>query len=318
MEHISGIVFSVPMFYKNNGDIDLSALEGYLDRFASDAGVSCLYAMAFNTRYLQLSQDEIDIVNRLVCEAGRAHKTPVIIGHPIGLNERDLNRFCERSSNFGADAISILYPERFFGQHDPILSYLSIPANAGLKTIIHEMKLVSGFDGSLMDWPIDLIDEAISLPSIAGIKEDSKNDTITRYVLQRYRSQTNVIVAGGGKSRATTLADSTGIDTWLNGSLMLNPMPATRIYRAITTGESKTIHQYLSSIERPYFEKVVAPLGWHVAHKLALVVAGYAELAERLPMPIATREQRQVYEPVIESVLLALDDFLEKLPHDVP
>ncbi len=309
MRHIHGIVFSIPMFFRRTGAMDLEALQAYVERLARNPGVSCLYAMAYNTRYLQLSVDEIKAVNRLVCEIGRAHATAVIIGHPLGMTERELVRYCEDVADFGADAMSVLYPERYFGQEEPVLSYLRAPNHAGLKTIVHEMKLVSGFDGSLMDWPETLIDQALTLPYVVGIKEDSKNDALTERVLSRYRAHTNVIVAGGGKARAHQLAGKTGIDTWLNGSLMLNPRPASRVYQAIVDRDTDTVQRYLETIERPYFEQVVSPLGWHVAHKLALALAGQGELAERLPMPCATREQRKAAEPVINAVLQAMEAF---------
>ncbi|MBB87549.1 MAG: hypothetical protein CMP06_09650 [Xanthomonadales bacterium] len=298
------------MFFRADESIDWPALEGYLGRIAPNAGVACLYAMAFNTRYLQLSVDEIHAVNRLTCEAARDKGVPAIVGHPIGQQEADLLRFCERAaSEYQPDAISVLFPERYFGQDAPVLSYLEAPVRAGLSCFIHQMKLVSGFDGSLVDWPEALLDQALGLPGVVGMKEDSKDDAIACDLLARFGETHSIVIAGGGKRRAAELAKAGHLRSWLNGSLMLDSKPAGAIYQAIMDGDAPTVQRYLETIERPYFDEVVGPLGWHVAHKLALEVAGYGTRHERKPMTTATSAQFDAHAGVIERVLGALRDF---------
>lgn len=310
MNRLHGIAFSIPMFFRADEAIDWAALEGYLDRIVPNAGVACLYAMAFNTRYLQLSVDEIHSVNRLTCEAARSKGIPAIVGHPIGQRQADLEQFCERAArDYQPDAISVLFPERYFGEDAPVLSYLEAPVRAGLPCFIHQMKLVSGFDGSLVDWPVSLLDQALGLPGVVGMKEDSKDDTLARSLLARYGETHNIVIAGGGKRRAAELAETGQLRSWLNGSLMLDSRPAASIYEAIIGQDTPTVQRYLQNIERPYFDEVVGHLGWHVAHKLALEVAGYGLRYERLPMTTATVTDCTRQVQIIQRVLEALRDF---------
>ncbi|MEC9408635.1 MAG: hypothetical protein VX549_15335 [Pseudomonadota bacterium] len=310
MNLLQGIAFSIPMFFRPDESIDWPALEAYLDRIAPNAGVACLYSMAFNTRYQQLSVDEIHAVNRLTCEAARDKGVPAIVGHPIGQRQVDLLQFCERAAQeYQPDAISVLFPERYFGQDDPVLAYLQTPVRAGLSCFIHQMKLVSGFDGSLVDWPQQLLDQALGMAGVVGMKEDSKDDGIARDLLARFGDTHSIVIAGGGKRRAAALAETGQLRSWLNGSLMLDSGPAAKIYDAIITNDAPTVQRYLDRIEQPYFDQVVSALGWHVAHKLALEVAGYGTRHERSPMTIATDAQRDAHAETLERVIEALREF---------
>ena len=56
---IEGAVFSVPMFFKKNLDVDIISLEKYLRKCLSIKSIEVIYAMAYNTRFRQLSNNEI-------------------------------------------------------------------------------------------------------------------------------------------------------------------------------------------------------------------------------------------------------------------
>ena len=59
-----------------------------------------------------------------------------------------------------------------------------MPSKLGMKVVLHEMKLVSGFNGELINWPEDLLREVIQLDCLIGIKEDSKDDNVSNFVLE--------------------------------------------------------------------------------------------------------------------------------------
>ena len=62
-DKIKGPVYSIITPFKNNGkDIDFESLENYI-QYMYDNGAKIFYAMAFNTRYLLMSEEEIYTVN---------------------------------------------------------------------------------------------------------------------------------------------------------------------------------------------------------------------------------------------------------------
>ena len=180
---ISGAVFSVPLFFQVNGEIDWESWESYIELICEQPNITCLYSMAFNTRYMQLSYEEVLEVNSRLCSIAKPKNKYVIIGHPLNLTTDGLNKYCEDISKFNPDGVSVLYPERYFGIKDVVIEYHRIPSSHGLGLLVHEMKLINGFNGELIDWPTDLLEEVLELPRCIGLKEDSKMMPSQKFVL---------------------------------------------------------------------------------------------------------------------------------------
>ena len=69
--------------------------------------------------------------------------------------------------------------------------------------LVHEQKLISGFNGKLIDWPDSLIQEVLKDPNVIAVKEDSKDNTITSKIIKLSKKYNfDVIVAGGGKEES--------------------------------------------------------------------------------------------------------------------
>ena len=280
---LKGPVFSVPMFFDGRDNIDYDSLGRYVETICKYDSIQAIYSMAYNTRYCQLTDVEVFQVNKFLYDIINKLGKLFIYGHPVNATSYHLKKYCELFSDLENSYISILYPERYFGITDAVLDYHLVPSEFGIPVIVHEMKLVSGFDGSLIDWPFELLDEVLSFDGVKGIKEDSKNDEISKYILQKYSNKKDVIVAGGGKIRAMELRKH-GLKTWLNGSLMMFPELTNYFCSAFDAHDDKLISNYVDFVERPLFEKIVARYGWHVAHKAVLAVRQFCEYRERSPM----------------------------------
>lgn len=309
---LKGAVFSLPMFYKKNFEIDFVSLESYIKKCLESNGVECIFSMAYNTRFRQLSDDEILEISKLCCKLSQQYGKKAIIGHPYTITNQDLRIFCQKISSYKPYAISLLYPERYYGMIKPVVDFFSIPQEYGLKVLVHEQKLVSGFNGSLIDWPIDLLQNVLSIDSVIAVKEDSKSDEIVKEVIEISKSHDfDVIVAGGGKIRARKLIDSVGLSTWLNGSLMLFPELSEKVNEAYLNKDEFLMNWYEKNIEIPYFESFISKVGWHVGHKAALHLLDYCELVERAPMPIITSENLDTYKGIILEIKSKASEFLE-------
>ena len=310
MNKLKGSVFSIPMFFKKDKSIDFISLKNYIIKCLDNPGVEVIYAMSYNTRLRQLNFEEIVEVSKLCCELANSCGKKAIVGHPYTITNDELHNYCQIVKVFNPFAISVLYPERYYGKNQPLVDFYSVPKLSGLKVLVHEQKLVSGFNGSLIDWPDNLIDEVFKDENIIAVKEDSKNDMITTKILElSERSNLNVIVAGGGKIRARKLLKEANLKCWLNGSLMLFPEITDKVVNAYLDNDKALIEWYEKNIETPYFNSFISKVGWHVGHKAALHLLGYCELVERAPMPIISSEDLDQHKGLIQEIKLKAYEF---------
>ena len=188
---------------------------------------------------------------------------------------------------------------------------MDYPASFGLKSVIHEMKLVSGFNGELIDWPVNLIKTALSLENVIAIKEDSKNDDIAAVVFEECAKQgVTCVLAGGGKRRALKFADK-GMQTWLNGTTMFFPQAIDKIYPAIMNQDKTLVSSYCEKIEDPFFKQIATKYGWHLAHKAALEYFGYGTRWERFPHAQLPDSEYSSLAPVFDLLEKNIDEFME-------
>lgn len=285
-----GPVFSLPMFFKSDGSIDIASLESYAHKICNISDIQAVYSMSYNTRYMQLSNDEIIYINRLIYSICESYSVPFICGHPITCTEDELTNYLKKLGLAGKITISVLYPERYFNIPKQILDYHLAPVSLGYDVLIHEMKLVSGFDGSLVDWNLNILSKLLSHDKVTGIKEDSKNDVIARSMLRTFSKKKNIIIAGGGKRRAMNLRRE-GLETWLNGSFMMFPELCGAFMTAWRNNKEDELSRYIELIEAPLFDRIINKYGWHVGHKAVLAARGFCKLAERSPMPVVPQKE---------------------------
>ncbi|MDB9957987.1 hypothetical protein OAD42_02765 [Oceanospirillaceae bacterium] len=280
---LPGLTISSPLFFNADETIDYDTLGRYLDDVCANQMISAVYSMAYNTRYRMLSDSEVLEVNRFVIRKVKSHGHKVYVGHPYVFTKRSLENYLEEISTEMPDGISMLYPERYYNIDEPIINFLKAPLKFGLNVVLHEMKLISGFNGELVDWPLSLLEKVFEEVPLVAIKEDSKSNAVTYLVLSlSKRYGVHCVLAGGGKIRAQEFIEQ-GMSTWLNGSTMFIPHLIDKTYSAFVEGDKDYQDWYLGSIEKPFFEDVVATFGWHLAHKAALEYFGYGERYERFP-----------------------------------
>ena len=280
-----GPIFSCPMFFDDDLNIDYKSLEAYLTKICSLKDVNALYSMSYNSRYMQLSEKEICDVNRFIYSICKAFSVSFICGHPITCTKDSLLTYADNLDLAGEAALSILYPERYFGIAEALIEYHLAPISLGYEVLVHEMKLISGFDGTLIDWDLSVLDSILKHDMVTGIKEDSKNDDISIPLIKKYANKKNIIIAGGGKRRAMAL-EKYGIQCWLNGSFMMFPELYEPFMSAWNSKNTNFLNKYIEIVEAPLFAEVLNRYGWHVGHKAVLAARGFCALNERSPMPV--------------------------------
>jgi hypothetical protein len=238
---------------------------------------------------MQLDDNEVLEVHKFIFNKFSGYPdVGIYIGHPYLATKKQLDRYFSSLRPFRGQitAISMLYPERYYGIDGVIEDFMNYPKSFGFNTLIHEMKFVSGWDGELIDWPEDLLNRLLDQDNIVGVKEDSKNDNVTIKLINKYLDEKHIIVAGHGKRRTLKLYEETnGSFGWLNGSSIIAPELGFAFSKALNEhGPSNAfIQTYIKDFEVPFFN-VVKKYGWHMAHKYFLSLRGYS-VNERFPLP---------------------------------
>ena len=133
------------------------------------------YAMAYNTRIQYLDLEDLFELHRILKDVSKSTGIPWVAVPPYKASTSQLHTFFEKidasDSIYGA---SILFPERVYEKDRVFFDYFSIPNKFGIKTLAHEMKLVSGLDGTLVDWNFNDLLELQRSCDLIGIKEDLK------------------------------------------------------------------------------------------------------------------------------------------------
>jgi len=295
-ERIRGPVFSIlTPFRREDEKIDYACLERYVQQIY-DSGGRIFYVMAYNSRYAQLTFDEILELNRFVVKTAKSIDSSniVIVGDPIECSTQISKQFAQAAEHAGADLISLLVRERYYSDEQIATHYETVANSSDIHVLIHEMPFLCGLGGPTVDWPISLLDRLADHPRIIAIKEDAKNDAYSREVISKVRDRLSIVISGGGKRQWLRFADE-GCQAWLNGIGVFEPRLATAFYRWWCEGEEKKWRQIIERIEVPFFEQGVQKYGWHLTIKAALEFQGIMPRVDRLPlMPLNDAQYREV------------------------
>ncbi|NQZ02362.1 MAG: dihydrodipicolinate synthase family protein [Bdellovibrionales bacterium] len=303
-EKIKGPVYSVvtPFLDNENDDIDYDSLKKYLED-ATAAGAKIFYVMGYNSRFSQLSFDEIKELNAFVVKEAKAinKDTLVIVADPLHCTTKVSIEFTKHAEEIGADCISLIFREKYFSDNQ-VYSHFKMVADASpMPILIHEMQFLSGFNGSNMDWPMSLLEKLYTIENIVALKEDSKNDDVTREVIERFKDRWAIVLAGGGKNRWRQFYEM-GCESWLNGIGVFEPGLASVFWDAIQKGDTETTNFIIDKIEKPFFEQCVSKFGWHMACKSALEARGRMSRYERMPMLGLPEDDYQHVKRVVDEL----------------
>lgn len=299
---LEGPVYSVVTPFDRAGDIDFGALENYIN-LAYGSGARQFYAMAYNSRYSQLSDDEIRSLNAFVVKAVHqlGSDAVTIVGDPIHCSTRVSAEFCRHASNIGAEFISLIVRERYYSDDQIVAHFKECAAASDVRILVHEMPFISGFGGHTINWPLSLLDRVADVEGVDAIKEDAKDDQYSRDVIRLIRNRLSIVISGGGKRQWLRFADE-GCQAWLNGVGVFDPRLPQAFYSAHRAGDDATVRAIIEEVEVPFFNQLVKPFGWHRAIKGALEARGLMSRFERGPMVALSDAEQGVVRDVMEQL----------------
>ena len=303
LERMQGPFYTIFTPFLDDQSIDYDSLDFYLEALYRQ-GARRFYAMAYNSRYGLLTDKEIlEFNHHCVRKLKRLDDSNlVIVGDPIMGSTENSIHFALNALESGADLISILFQEKFFSNEQVWDHYAEVGVRGKLPIMVHEMPLISGFDGSQVHWPEELLFGLRKIKNVVALKEDSKNFSLTSKALQ-LEPDIRIVIAGSKRSFLPFY--KMGARAYLNGISIIDAGIGEYFWNLLEEGESAKVAQLLQDVEDPFFDKLVAKYGWHRVNKAILEAAGYMSRAERSPMKsISEAEQYEVlavYEKIIEN-----------------
>jgi len=278
-----GPVFSIVTPFKQNFEIDFEALEKYIVN-AYNSGATQFYVMGYNSRFHELSWNEIKELNNFAIKIVKDldKDNLIIVADPLHCPTDVSLEFALEAEKKGADLISLIFREKFYSNEQVLEHFKFIDKKSGINVLIHEMPFISGLGGHTVNWPVELLDQLADYKSITAIKEDAKNDDYSKEVINTIKDRVSIVISGGGKRQWMQFAEA-GCQNWLNGIGVFEPKLAVNFWEAWKNNDIKFCEEIVNEVEVPFFE-LVSKYGWHLAIKAALEAVGHFDRTERLPM----------------------------------
>jgi 4-hydroxy-tetrahydrodipicolinate synthase len=304
-EKIKGPVYSIITPFKTSEEIDYDSLRDYI-KYLYNGGARLFYAMAFNTRYLLMTNDEILKINRVVCETIKSFNDPdtvIIVGDPLHCSTATSIEFAKHAKAHGADIISLIFRAYIFND-DQVYQHYKRVANEvpDIGILVHEMPFMKGIpdhqDGS---WSMPLLDRLADIPQVVAVKEDAKNDEYTKQVVDLMSDRAAIITSGNGLQQWRKVSDK--CQAWLTGIGNLFPGTELEFYREHLSGNTKRCDEIIDTVEKPFFW-VKDNLGWHLGIKSALECLGVMSRDERMPYIPLDNEKHKLVCDIINDIKL--------------
>jgi len=298
-----GCFYTIFTPFDEDENIDYESLEKYLTVLYRQ-GARKFYAMAYNSRYSQLTHPEIMALNHFCINTVKSldNNNIVIVGDPIHCSTKETIEFTRHAKENGADLVSLIVREKYFCDDQIIQHYSEVGNSTEMAILVHEMPFLSGFDGKQMYWPESLISALPKVPQIIALKEDAHDYEATVNAL-RLEPHIRVIIAGTKSSFMPYKPH--GARAYLNGISIIDAKIGKLFWEAYESGDDETINFIIEKLEWPFFERCAKKYGWHRTNKALLQAAGLMHRRDRMPLQHLTDEQfvfvQNVYNEIIKT-----------------
>lgn len=282
VQNIHGVVFPIPVPFSMQGDVDHDGLENYV-RFLIDSGAKTIMVTVGTSRFHLLTEAEMLAVNETVTRCATGKATVIVTGPPTG-PVRLTRRFADHAAACGADAMLVVYPDRFYSEEGVFNFFRSVSESSPLPIMIHLKAMPAGRGGlpPQVHTSVDLLQRLAALDNIVGMKEESLDAGMV-YAYSRALSDAFAIIGGAGGMRAHLTASMWGQRAYLAGIGNFAPKIELAFVDALEKGNKSLALRIVNDLEAAFF-RVAIPLGWHVALKEAMHGLGLMSPEERLPM----------------------------------
>jgi len=297
-----GPVFSIVTPFQKDLSIDFEKLEEYIN-YAYNAGAEQFYVMGYNSRFSELSWNEIKNLNKFVTKTIKNLNSNnfIIVADPLHCPTTVSLEFTQEAEDYGADMISLIFREKFYSNEQVLSHFKYITDNSSTPILIHEMPFISGLGGHTVNWPVELLNQLADFDNIQAIKEDAKEDEYSKEVISTIKDRLSIVISGGGKRQWIQFAEE-GCQNWLNGIGVFEPKLAVNFWKAWENKDRQFCDNLVNDVEVPFFTNLVKKYGWHLSIKAALEIAGHFSRTERLPMLPINDDQFSSFKSWFEKI----------------
>lgn len=289
---IRGPVFPIVAPFTETEDLDYDALYRYVD-FLVEGGAPVLLVTVGTSRFNLLTREEMLAFNEMVVRAVAGRAMTIVAGPgPARGSTRENIAFAQHAQSVGADAILVLYPERWYGDEPVVKFFHTVAGSVDLAILPHAIPMRDGFGGvkALKYLDADLLEQIVQKPNVIGVKEENGDRATFEQILSRLNYRLPVIGAGGAMRRFIN-DHKLGSYTYLVGIGSFKPQLAVEFYKATMAGDLQIAESIAERFEDPYFGFAVK-LGWHRALKETLYQLGLMPKFERAPFNRVTEAER--------------------------
>ncbi|MFW1677436.1 dihydrodipicolinate synthase family protein [Pontibacter sp. JAM-7] len=306
-DRLEGCVYTVFTPFNEQDEVDYEALEKYLVHLYR-TGARKFYVMAYNSRYSQLTNEEILGLNEFCIRLLKTldQDNLVVVADPIHCSTKVSTEFSLHAKDCGADLISLIVREKYFSDEQIIDHFAQVGSASSFPILVHEMPFLSGFDGTQMHWPVSLFKKLPMVPEIVALKEDAKDFDITCQALD-LEPRIRVIIAG--KKSSLIQYQEHGAKSYLNGISMLDAKIGERFWQAWVDKDQDTLQYIIDEFEAPFFDVCVAKYGWHRTNKALLQAAGFMHRRDRMPLMHLNDEEYEDVENLYAEIKNKIAEF---------
>ncbi|UCH49811.1 MAG: dihydrodipicolinate synthase family protein [Betaproteobacteria bacterium] len=299
---VRGVVVPILAMFDSSGSLDEPAIAEYVE-FLINSGVSTLMCTVGTSRYDVLTVPEMLRVNEIVTKAADGRATVIVTTPSTGPTTQAIE-FAEAASKSGADAIIAVYPDRYYGD-EPIARFFEDVCRAtDTGVMIHEMPIRAGraFEAPSVQYSTRLVERFLRCANAVGLKEESA-DPETIKQMNRHFADHCAVVGGRGGMAAHLAAREHGQVAYLASIGNFAPTVELQFSKLVAAGNCDEAQAIITQYEKPFFD-IAVNLGWHLALREAMAMAGLCPPFERQPMLRLTSEDRRKLEAVTEKITL--------------
>jgi dihydrodipicolinate synthase/N-acetylneuraminate lyase len=300
MQRLEGCFYTIFTPFNADYSVDYDSIEKYLTTLYRQ-GARKFYAMAYNSRYSQLTHPEILQLNEFCIKTVKKlnSKNIAIVGDPIHCSTAESIEFSRHARETGADLVSLIMREKHFTDQQVLDHFAEVGRVSKAKILVHEMPFLSGYDGTQMHWPASLLMALPKIPEIIALKEDAKDFKVTCECLT-LEPRIRVIIAGR-KSKFMPFQPY-GARAYLNGISILDARIGEMFWKAYEANDQETIAFIIDRLEAPFFDICAAKYGWHRVNKAFLQAADFMHRRDRMPMPHLSDKEYELVEQTYAQI----------------
>lgn len=297
---VRGPVYPIPTPFTESGEVDYPGLESYV-AFLLENSASTIMVTVGTSRFDLLTTNEQKRVNETVVKAVGGKATTIVTTPTIGPTTQAAD-FARHAAGCGADAILLVYPERYYGDDAVVRFFEEVSGAADIATMIHLSPIPAGkagFGPSVQYSPA-LLERLAAIPNLVGMKEESRDPGLI-YAYHKQFADKLCIIGGAGAMRGHIGAHALGQRAYLVGTGNFEPRLEEEFFKLLEAGKNDEARQWMFDKETEFFNTGVA-IGWHVALKEAMAQKGLVGPWERAPLERVSSADRERIAEVLKRM----------------